>query len=102
MRKHEEKYRMLGVNIAYYRKLRGLTQLQLTEITNISRTHISNIEAKKGNKPFSISVLFDIAEWRKSTKRFLVDGVFFKIAVGSIPILLLYLIATDVIIPLLK
>lgn len=39
-----EKYRQLGLNIAYYRKQRGLTQLQLAEMVDISRTHMSRIE----------------------------------------------------------
>ena len=38
-------YKQLGLNIAFYRKLRGLTQLDLAEFTDLSRTHISNIEA---------------------------------------------------------
>ena len=55
-------YRQLGLTIAYYRKLRGLTQLQLAEYTNLSRTHISNLEAP--NMPTSIPLesLFDIAD----------------------------------------
>lgn len=55
-------YRQLGLTIAYYRKLRGLTHLQLAEYTNLSRTHISNLEAP--NMPTSISLesLFDIAD----------------------------------------
>ena len=55
-------YRQLGLTIAYYRKLRGLTQLQLAEYTNLSRTHISNLEAP--NMPTSISLesLFDITD----------------------------------------
>ncbi len=55
-------YRQLGLTIAYYRKLRGLTQLQLAEYSNLSRTHISNLEAP--NMPTSISLesLFDIAD----------------------------------------
>ena len=45
MSKHEQEYKMIGLNIAYYRKLRGLSQLQLAELIDLSRTHISNIEA---------------------------------------------------------
>lgn len=60
--KHSEKYIRLGLNIAYYRKLKGLTQIQLAEAVNVSRTHISNIEAP--NMPVSVSLdkLFDIAD----------------------------------------
>ena len=60
--KRSQEYKMIGLNSAYYRKLRGLTQLQLAEQINISRTHMSNIEAP--NMPTSISLdrLFDIAD----------------------------------------
>ena len=37
--------RQIGLNIAYYRKLRGMSQMALAEATDLSRTHISNIEA---------------------------------------------------------
>lgn len=62
MDKHEEKFRQLGLSVAYYRKLCGMTQLQLAERVNLSRTHISNLEAP--NMPTSISLgkLFDIAD----------------------------------------
>ncbi|HIR76771.1 MAG TPA: transcriptional regulator, partial [Candidatus Choladousia intestinipullorum] len=36
--KRANQYRQLGLTIAYYRKLRGLTQLQLAEYANLSRT----------------------------------------------------------------
>ena len=42
--KRINEFRLLGLTIAYYRKLRGLTQAELAEATNLSRTHISNIE----------------------------------------------------------
>lgn len=40
--KRINEFRLLGLTIAYYRKLRGLTQAELAEATNLSRTHISN------------------------------------------------------------
>lgn len=60
--KRAKQYRQLGLTIAYYRKLHGITQLQLAEYVNLSRTHISNLEAP--NMPTSISLekLFDIAD----------------------------------------
>jgi len=61
-KRHGQRYLQLGLNIAYYRKLKGLTQMQLSESTNISRTHMSNIEASGVMKPVSLNVLFDIAE----------------------------------------
>lgn len=60
--KHSEKYIRLGLNIAYYRKLRGLTQIQLAEAVDVSRTHISNIEAPNMLVSVSLDKLFDIAD----------------------------------------
>ena len=60
--KHKERYKQLGLTIAYYRKLRGLNQENLAEMVGISRTHISNIEAPKMDKSLSLDVLFDIAD----------------------------------------
>ena len=57
-----EKYIRLGLNIAYYRKLKGLTQLQLAEAIDISRTHMSNIEAPNISTSVSLDTLFEIAE----------------------------------------
>lgn len=59
---HKKYYIQLGLNIAYYRKLRGMTQLQLAEKVDISRTHLSNIEAPNMNTSISLEKLFDIAE----------------------------------------
>lgn len=71
--KYINKFRIVGLNIAYYRKLRGLTQLQLAELVNVSRTHISNIEAP--NMPTSISLekLFDIADVLNIPPSYLLD-----------------------------
>lgn len=60
--RHCEEYVRLGLNIAYYRKLKGLTQLQLAEAINISRTHMSNIEAPNVPTSVSLDTLFDIAK----------------------------------------
>jgi len=60
--KHQLEYKMIGLNIAYYRKLKGMTQLELSETINISRTHMSNIEAPNMPTSISLDTLFDIAE----------------------------------------
>lgn len=60
--KRMNEFRLLGLTIAYYRKLRGLTQAELAEATNLSRTHISNIEAPNGKTSISLNKLFNIAE----------------------------------------
>lgn len=59
---HESYYKQLGLNIAYYRKLQNLSQLQLAELVDLSRTHISNIEAPNMKTSISLDSLFDIAD----------------------------------------
>lgn len=61
MQKHQQdKYRYLGLNIAYYRKEKGLSQSQLAELANISRTHMSRIET--ADCAVSLDVVFDICD----------------------------------------
>ena len=59
--KHGDFYIRLGLNVAYYRKLKGYTQLQLAEAIDISRTHMSNIEAPNIVTAVSLDTLIDIA-----------------------------------------
>ena len=54
------KYRSLGLNIAYYCKDRGLSQSELAERVNISRTHMSRIET--ADCAVSLDVIFDICD----------------------------------------
>ncbi len=51
-------YQCLGLNIAYYRKKMKLSQSQLAEKINISRTHMSRIET--ADCAVSLDVVFDI------------------------------------------
>ena len=55
-----DKYKRLGLNITYYRKEKGLSQSQLAEIINISRTHMSRIET--ADCAVSLDVVFDICD----------------------------------------
>ena len=55
-----DKYRLLGLNIAYYRKERGLSQSQLAELVNVSRTHMSRIET--ADCAVSLDVVFSICD----------------------------------------
>ena len=61
---YREKYRLLGLKIAMYRKMRGLTQEQFAEKLGKSWSFISQIEANNGttDKGVSLSTLFLIAE----------------------------------------
>ena len=58
--KYSLNYKKLGLNIAYFRKLRQLSQIQLAEKLNISRTHMSRIETAEC--AVSLDVIFDICE----------------------------------------
>jgi len=58
---HIEKYRQLGLKIAYYRKLRGLTQEALAEQVGLTPAFIGHVEAPNVNKAISLDALFDIA-----------------------------------------
>lgn len=55
-------YKQLGLNVSYYRKLRSLTQMELAEFTDLSRTHISNIEAPNMKTSISLDTIFKIAD----------------------------------------
>lgn len=66
-------YKQLGLNIAYYRKLRGLTQLDLNEFTDLSRTYISNIEAPNIATRISLDILFSIVEVLQVSPKDLLD-----------------------------
>ncbi|MCI8650746.1 MAG: helix-turn-helix transcriptional regulator [Anaerotruncus sp.] len=58
--KYKERYRTLGLNIAYYRKKLGLTQEQLAEKAGIERSRISKTEiAWVGT---SLDMIFKIAD----------------------------------------
>jgi Predicted transcriptional regulators len=60
--KREMQYKQLGLTIAYYRKLKGLTQEDLSHQTEMSRTHLSNIEAPNMPTAVSLDKLFDISD----------------------------------------
>lgn len=58
---YESEYRQLGLKIAYYRKLRGLTQEQLAERIDRTPAFIGHVEAPNIIKAISLDTLFDIA-----------------------------------------
>ncbi len=59
-RQHHEEYKKLGLNIAYYRKEQGMSQMQLADKVDISRTHMSRIE--NNDCAVSLDVIFSIAK----------------------------------------
>ena len=60
--KNRDRFIHLGIAIAALRKMRGLSQEQLAETANVSRSHISSIEAPGIARPFSLEVFFNIAD----------------------------------------
>ncbi len=60
--KRKMQMRQLGLTVAFYRKMKGMSQEGLAKAVDLSRTHISNLEAP--NMPTSISLekLLDIAD----------------------------------------
>ena len=64
-------YEKFGLNVVYYRKRKKLTQLQLAELVDIDRSHISAIEL--GNVGVSLDVVFRLCEVLEITPKELFD-----------------------------
>ena len=60
--KNRDRFIQLGIAISTIRKMRGLSQEKLAELTNVSRSHISAIEAPGMAHPFSLEVFYNIAD----------------------------------------
>ncbi len=60
--RYTQQYKEIGLKIAYYRKLKGLSQLELAERIDVSRTHLSNIEAPNVPTSISLELIFKISE----------------------------------------
>lgn len=61
MRKeYKDLYEKFGLNVVYYRKRKKLTQLQLAELADVDRSHMSAIEL--GNVGVSFDVIFRLCE----------------------------------------
>lgn len=58
---YADKYRQIGLKIAYYRKLRGLTQEELAEQVGLAPAFIGHLEAPNIAKALSLDTLFDIS-----------------------------------------
>ena len=58
----EQEYKMIGLKIAYFRKLRGMTQETLAEKLGVATSYIGQIEAAGMYKPISLTTLFRISQ----------------------------------------
>ena len=68
---YSKQYRQLGLNIAYYRKSRGYTQMELAEALDIDRSHMSAIEL--ATVGVSLDVLFRLCDVLKLDPKALFD-----------------------------
>lgn len=59
---NRDRFIELGLTIAALRKMQGMSQEQLAEKAKISRSHLSSIEAPNIVRPFSVEVLYNIAD----------------------------------------
>ena len=60
--KNRDRFIQLGIAISTLRKLRGMSQEQLAEKANVSRSHLSAIEAPNMIRAFSLETLFNLAD----------------------------------------
>lgn len=58
----EEEYKKIGLKVAYYRKLQGLTQEKLANKLGVATSYVGQIEAAGMYKPISLTTLLWIAE----------------------------------------
>lgn len=61
-KKHYAHLIKIGLKVSYYRKLRSLTQEELAEKADISRTTIAHLESPDKFHGTSLSTLFKIAD----------------------------------------
>ena len=59
---YKEKYRILGLKIAYYRKKEGMTQAWFAELIGRSTNFVAQVEAPSTIKGISLETLFRMAE----------------------------------------
>ncbi|MBR0457353.1 MAG: helix-turn-helix transcriptional regulator [Firmicutes bacterium] len=68
---YKQLYEKFGLNIVYYRKRKKLTQLQLAELVDVDRSHISALEL--GKVGISLDVIFKLCEVLEITPKELFD-----------------------------
>ena len=62
VKRKEDVYEQIAMNIRYYRKLKKMTQAELAEKTQYSHEFIRRVEAPKVKKTFSIDTICHIAD----------------------------------------
>lgn len=69
--RYKQLYEKFGLNVVFYRKRKRLTQLQLAELVEVDRSHISAIEL--GNVGVSLDVFFKLCEVLEITPKEMMD-----------------------------
>lgn len=59
---NDRRHIQIGLKIAYYRKLNGMTQEQLSELIGISPGYLSSVETPSFVQAISLKTLFAIAD----------------------------------------
>lgn len=59
---NRDRFIQLGIHIASYRKMRGMTQEELADKAGVSRSFLSNIEAPGIAQSFSLDIFYNIAD----------------------------------------
>lgn len=59
---NRDRFIQLGLTIAALRKMKGMSQEELAVKAKMSRSHLSSIEAPNIVRPFSLEILFNIAD----------------------------------------
>jgi len=68
---YKELYEKFGLNVVYYRKRMKITQMQLADLAEVDRSHISAIEL--GKVGVSFDVIFKLCEVLNITPKELFD-----------------------------
>lgn len=61
-KKYEQRMKVLGLKVAYYRKLKGWTQENLAEKTDVTPGYISQIESTSNGQMPSLEMLLTLSE----------------------------------------
>ena len=61
-KEYVDRYKNLGLRIAYFRKMKGFTQEQLAEKLGKSAGYIGAVEAVNVERAISLDMLFDISD----------------------------------------
>lgn len=75
--KNRDRFIQLGIAIAALRKMRGMSQDKLAEKAQISRSHLSAIEAPNMVRPFSLEIFFNIADALEIDPKDLINAAMF-------------------------